>query len=561
MTRLAKQLPPSPEPEQNRQLAPLGGEIAATDQERLAARFTPVSRYMPEKTITDFGLRGYLRTAQILWFFLIFALRLFFEWFAELDPKEIESRPRRALNWIVRKWYAGRRLNLEALRRKRSVWLVRRMAALGPTFIKIGQTLSTRPDIVPLEYTKELSKLQDQVPPFSNSKAWAIIESELGEKPETIFARIDPKPVAAASLGQVYRAQLKTGELVAVKVQRPQLERVINLDLAILRRFVSFLESSYPQLTFGVEWQPIINEFAMIIFEEIDYLQEAENAEIFRKNFADWKEIYVPQIHWRYCSRRVIVEEFIEGLKVDDILGLTARQHEPIEIVKLISRTYLKQLLEDGFFHADPHPGNLRVMVDGKLAFFDFGMVGRLPQEMQTKLVDCFFHIVERDVHGIVEDLIELKFLKEGFDPEEFRPAVEEIFSQYIGLKLGQLKFKELSYAVSEMIYTLPFTFPANITFVMRALTTLEGIGILVDPGFSFFDTVKPYAKEFMLKRESRYLRDKLIGKLVRGENGKISWSKVWKLAKMAFRFYLGPKENKPSSENKGQQVSIQKID
>src|SRR5947207_3857182 len=158
----------------------------------------------------------------------------------------------------------------------------------------------------------------------------------------------------------------------------------------------------------------------------MDYEQETRNAETFRKNFARWKEIYVPQFFGVFSTKRLIVMEFIDGLKVTDTDQLTAAGKNPHEVVKLLARTYLKQLLEDGFFHADPHPGNLRVMGDGRLAFFDFGMVGRITQDMQTKLVDCFFHIVERDVTGLVGDLIELKFLKQGFDPEEFRPAIEE---------------------------------------------------------------------------------------------------------------------------------------
>ncbi|MEW6733391.1 MAG: AarF/ABC1/UbiB kinase family protein [Acidobacteriota bacterium] len=550
MTTKPKQLPAyQPNETESYQLVPASESEDILIEAHPPAHITAAAYYTPEKRIGDFGLRGWLRTAQILWFFVMFALPLLIEWFAEIDLTEDESRFKRALHWLARRWHSGlTKENLAAYRHRRARWLLRRMAKLGPTFIKIGQTLSTRPDIIPIEYTKELAKLQDEVPPFPQSIAWATIEAELGEQPEVIFADIDPQPIAAASLGQVYRAQLRSGEMVAIKVQRPNLERSVNLDLAILRECVRYLEKNYTQLTLGVEWQPIIDEFAMIIFEEMDYLQEADNAEIFRKNFAAWPQIYVPKIYWQHCARRVLVEEFIEGLKVNDVAGLEARQFVPIDIVKLISRTYLKQLLEDGFFHADPHPGNLRVMADGRLAFFDFGMVGRLTQEMQTKLVDCFFHIVEKDVHGLVEDLIELKFLKEGFDPEEFRPAVEEIFSHYIGIKLGQLKFKELSAAISETIYQLPFTIPAHFTFVMRALTTLEGIGILVDPTFSFFDTVKPYAKEFMLKRESRYLRDKIIGRLVRGEDGKISWGKVWKLAKMAIKFYLGPKDNPPQA-------------
>ncbi|KAF0247740.1 MAG: protein kinase [bacterium] len=484
---------------------------------------SPPAQYLPDKVIGDFGKTGWLRATKLAYLFLVFTICLYLDNLVRKEKSELEGFGQKLLFFLAKYFYPSRHLELEELQKKRATWLTDKLAELGPTFIKIGQTLST----------------------FPQPMAWSIIEEELGLPPEEIFSSIDPEPLAAASLGQVYRARLKTGEKVAVKVQRPNLSEIVNLDLAILRQVIHYLENKYPNITLGIDWLRIIDEFAEILFEEMDYFKEVENAEVFRKNFAKWPEIYVPYIYSQYSSRRVIVEEFIDGLKVNDIAGIKAKNLEPIEVVKLMSRTYLKQLLEDGFFHADPHPGNLRLMADGRLAFFDFGMVGRLTKEMQSKLIDAFFHIVERDVHGIVEDLIELKFLKEGFDPEEFRYSIEEVFSHYIGLKIGQLKFRELVFVVSETLYELPITIPPHFTFVMRALTTLEGIGILVDPSFSFFDTVKPYAKEFMFKQEGRQLRDKLLGKLVRGEDGKISWDKVWKLTKMAIKHYLSPDPSK----------------
>lgn len=513
------------------------------------SQLAPPAQYLPDTTVRDYGLKGRLRALKLAWILGTFALRLYCDRLAHVSREEVEGFTQKVLYWFARHFSLSNKLAAPELNQKRAAWLTENLGKLGPTFIKIGQTLSTRPDLVPLEYTKELSKLQDQVPSFPQPIAWAIIEEELGDRPENIFASIDHEPIAAASLGQVYKARLKTGEKVAVKVQRPLLPQVVNLDLAILRATADYIQQRYGEWMLDIDWQMIINEFAQMLFEEMDYHQEAKNAEIFRQNFANWPEIYVPQIHQEYSSRRVLVEEFIDGLKVDDVRGLEARNLVPIEVVKLISRTYLKQLLEDGFFHADPHPGNLRVMHDGRLAFFDFGMVGRISPEMQSSLVDCFFHIVERDVHGLVEDLIALKFLKAGADIEELRPAIEDIFSHYIGIKIGQLKFRELSQAISETIYKLPFTIPPQFTFVLRALTTLEGIGLLIDPTFSFFETVKPYAKEFMFKRESRSLRDKLIGKLVRGEDGKISWSKVWKLTKMAIKHYFTPGTPPPAKK------------
>jgi predicted unusual protein kinase regulating ubiquinone biosynthesis (AarF/ABC1/UbiB family) len=237
----------------------------------------------------------------------------------------------------------------------------------------------------------------------------------------------------------------------------------------------------------------------------------------------------------------VLTLEFIRGTKVTDIEGLRARRISPVKVNRLLVRTYLKQLLEDGFFHADPHPGNLMVMDSGHLAFFDFGMVGRITPKLQSQMIGAFFHVVARDVRGLGQDIIDLNFLKPGVDPETVRPVVESLFKLYLNLKLGEVKFKELTYDLAEVVYEYPFRLPANFTYVMRALMTLEGIGIVTDPGFSFFETAKPYAKEFMLKREGRAFRKLILDKVTGRENGSghIEWARVWKLTKMAAQMYL----------------------
>ena len=280
-----------------------------------------------------------------------------------------------------------------------------------------------------------------------------------------------------------------------------------------------------------------LDEFAAVIFEEMDYLQESQNAERFRDNFRNWREIHVPQIYWSHTTPRVLTMEFIGGNKVNDVPALVVRGIHPPDVVKLIARTYLKQLLEDGYFHADPHPGNLRIMEDGRLAFFDFGMVGRITPKLQGQMIDAFFHIVERDVRGLTQDLINLDFLASTIDPNVIRPVVEKLFSDYLNLKLGDVRFKELTYELAQVIYEYPFRIPPHFTYIMRAIMTLEGMGIALDPNFSFFDVAKPYAKEFMLKREGRHFRDLLIKKLIYGETGEeIQWGKMWKLAKIAIK-------------------------
>ncbi|MBC7798526.1 MAG: AarF/ABC1/UbiB kinase family protein, partial [Pyrinomonadaceae bacterium] len=276
--------------------------------------------------------------------------------------------------------------------------------------------------------------------------------------------------------------------------------------------------------------------FDETIHEEMDYSAEGRNAERFSENFKDWDEIHVPKIYWDLTSQKVMTMEFIRGTKVNQIDELTAKGISPAKVNRLMIKTYLKQLLEDGFFHADPHPGNLLVQDNGRVAFFDFGMVGRISPQLQSKMVDAFFHVVARDPKGIAQDLIDLNFMKPGSNPEKVRPVVEKMFEIHLNLKLKDVKFKEMTYELADVMYEYPFRLPSNFTYIMRALMTLEGIGIITDPEFNFFDTAKPYAKEFMLRREGKQLRKLVIDKLTGKEDGKIDLQKTWNLAKMAVK-------------------------
>ncbi len=427
---------------------------------------------------------------------------------------------------------------------RQGVWLKENLIKLGPTFIKIGQALGTRADLLPLAYIKELALLQDQVPPFPNEEAFARIESELGRSVSEAYAEFDTEPVASASLGQVYRARMHTGEEVAVKVQRPNLRETVGRDIAVLGRITRVL-ARFPSVSENADWEGMLREFRETIGEEMDYAREAANADRFRENFREWRVVRVPRIHWTHTTSRVLTMQFIRGTKVTDLEGLKARRISPVKVNRLLSRAYLKQLLEDGFFHADPHPGNLLVMDSGHLAFFDFGMVGRITPRLQSQMIDAFFHVVGRDTEGLAQDLINLNFLKPGVDAERVRPVVEGLFRHYLNLKLGDINFKELTYDLAEVMYEYPFRLPSNFTYVIRALMTLEGIGIVTDPGFSFFDTAKPFAKEFMLRREGKQFRRLLLDKLTGREEGRVDWSKMWKLAKMAAKMYLDDGKSK----------------
>ena len=437
---------------------------------------------------------------------------------------------------LLRHFFIGNEANKELNQEKQAVWLKGKLIHLGPTFIKIGQSMGTRADLLPLPFVKALGELQDNVPSFPNAIAFARIEKELGRKINEVYQEFDVEPIAAASLGQVYRAKLFTGEEVAVKVQRPNLVAIIKGDIEILRKVTKFAEK-FPSLNENADWAGMLREFDETIHEEMDYSAEGKNAERFTENFKEWSNVHVPKIYWNATSSKVLTMEFINGDKVTELDKLRVRGISPEKVNRLLIRTYLKQLLEDGFFHADPHPGNLLVMPDGRLAFFDFGMVGRITPQLQSKMIDAFFHVVAKDPQGIAQDLIDLNFMKPGSNADAVRPVVEKMFEFHLNLKLKDVNFKELTYDLADVMYDYPFRLPSNFTYIMRALMTLEGIGIITDPEFNFFETAKPYAKEFMFKREGKDLRklvtDKLLG---RDKDGKLDLDRTWKMAKMAFK-------------------------
>jgi predicted unusual protein kinase regulating ubiquinone biosynthesis (AarF/ABC1/UbiB family) len=530
----------------------------------------PLSDESVNRTLAGRGVRGWLRAATVARVLGLFSLYLFLDTYdiranfnRRIVDKLWEQARSQGRGARFRMWGRGLAYNVldkliralrlivfrgsegsarkEARLEKQAIWLRESLIKLGPTFIKIGQALGTRADLLPLPYVKELATLQDQVPAFSTAEAFARIESELGRSLHECYTEIDSEPIAAASLGQVYRARLATGEEVAVKVQRPNLETTISFDIAILYRLVKLTNRFFPKANENADWEGMLREFHATIFEEMDYVKEGRNADRFRYNFHTWRAVRVPKVFWTHTRTRVLTLEFIRGTKVVDIEGLRAHRISAVKVNRLLVRTYLKQLLEDGFFHADPHPGNLLVMDSGHLAFFDFGMVGRITPTLQSQMIDAFFHVVSHDVQGLGQDIINLNFLKPGVDPETIRPVVEGLFKHYLSLKLGEVNFKELTYDLAEVIYDYPFRLPANFTYVMRALMTLEGIAVITDPGFSFFETAKPYAKEFMLRREGRLFRKLIFDKLTGRETGenRIAWSRVWKLTKMAAQMYL----------------------
>jgi len=387
-------------------------------------------------------------------------------------------------------------------RRARAIWIRETLLHLGPTFIKVGQFFSTRADLFPSEYVEELSKLQDQVPAFGYEQVAAIVQQELGKPIEQIYSYFDPTPLAAASLGQVHRAKLKSGEEVVVKVQRPGLVRLFTIDLEIGRGIAEFFQHHTPWGGAGRDWIGIYEECRRTLWEEVDYLNEGRNADTFRRNFRDMPQIAVPKVYWRYTSPRLLTLEYLPGIKISDYEALSAAGLDRRALARLGAEAYLRQLLKDGFFHADPHPGNIAVKPDGTLIFYDFGMMGRLRPGIKEKLAGMLAAVVAKNADQVVALLVELGVLVPTADLAPVRRSVQYLLDHFLdkpfSSKLDEISVAAISEDLYELAYEQPFRFPATFTFVLRALTTLEGLGKGLDPEFNFIEVAKPFAEELM---------------------------------------------------------------
>lgn len=401
-------------------------------------------------------------------------------------------------NWSYR---GGVTPEKRAQRRRRiAIWVREQLLDLGPTFIKVGQLFSTRADIFPAEYVEELAKLQDQVPAFGLDQVAQIIETDLGKPIDKLFLNFEPTPLAAASLGQVHRAELPTGEAVVVKVQRPGLRQLFQIDLAIVKDIARYFQN-HPRWGPGRDWLGIYEECARILYEEIDYLNEGRNADEFRRNFRNVTWLKVPRVYWRYCSRRVLTLEYLPGIKISHYSALDAAGLDRRRLAELNARAYLEQVLHHGFFHADPHPGNIAVDPDGSLIFYDFGMMGRLHPQTKEKLVQTLMCIVDRDADGVIEALVQLKALVPQGDMGPVRRSLQYVLDHLLDKPLEMQSISAISEDLYALAYDQPFRFPATFTFVMRAFSTLEGLGRGLDANFQFFHIATPYALEMMEQR------------------------------------------------------------
>ncbi|MEA5502270.1 AarF/ABC1/UbiB kinase family protein [Halotia wernerae UHCC 0503] len=414
---------------------------------------------------------------------------------------------------------------------KRATQLRELLTRLGPTFIKVGQALSTRPDLIRKDFLEELVKLQDQLPAFDNAIAYRIIETELERSIPESFSELSPTPVAAASLGQVYRGRLVTGEEVAVKVQRPHLRPVITLDLYLMRWAASWLAPWLP-LNLGHDLTLIVDEFGTKIFEEIDYINEGRNAEKFASNFRNDPQVKVPGIYWRYTNTHVLTLEWINGFKLTDTKRIREAGLDPEEIIKIGVTSGLQQLLEHGFFHADPHPGNLFAMPDGRMAYIDFGMMDQLEETTKETLVDALVHLVNKDYTDLAEDFVKLGFLTPDTNICPIIPALESVLGNAIGRNVGDFNFKTITDEFSELMYEYPFRVPAKFALIIRSLVTQEGIALSLNPNFKIIEVGYPYIARRLLMGESPALRRRLLNVLFK--NGKFQWQRLENLIEIA---------------------------
>ncbi|WP_324282228.1 AarF/ABC1/UbiB kinase family protein [Cyanobacterium aponinum UTEX 3221] len=474
-------------------------------------------RYSPDAITQYYNRRPWLaiwRGLKIITYFGIFIIQL-----------------------ILDKWF-----NLEEKNKlKRAEQIRKILTKLGPTFIKVGQALSTRPDLIRRDFLEELIKLQDQLPPFDNDLAFSIIEKELDLKIEDAYREISPKPVAAASLGQVYRGFLHTGEEVAIKVQRPNLMPVITLDLYLMR-WASHWISPFLPLNLGHDLALIVDEFGTKLFEEIDYLNEGRNAEKFAANFRDDEEVKVPAIYWRYTSKNVLTLEWINGYKLNDLDTIKAAGLNTDDIIRVGVTSGLKQLLEHGFFHADPHPGNLFAMPDGRMAYIDFGMMDQLSEEAKETIASSVVQLINRDYEALARDFVKLGFLTPETDIMPIVPALEKVFGNAIDQSVGDFNFKTITDDFSELMYEYPFRVPAKFALIIRSLVTQEGLALSLNRDFRIVEVSFPYVSRRLLTEESPAMRKRLLEVLFK--DGKFQWERLENMIAIArsdHRFNLLP--------------------
>jgi predicted unusual protein kinase regulating ubiquinone biosynthesis (AarF/ABC1/UbiB family) len=392
--------------------------------------------------------------------------------------------------------------------RRQAQKLVNTAIGLGPTFIKIGQSLSTRVDFFPPIYTAALSQLQDRVPAFSDLEAMEIIEAELGASISTLFAEFDRVPIAAASLGQVHRAKLRTGIDVVVKVQRPGLQQLFELDFHVIEKLLWWIDRLLPKKR-SIELRAIYQEFFTLLFLEIDYTKEGKNADRFRANFKANKLVTAPEIYWKYTTGKVLTMSYLPGIKIDDRATLEACGFNPKQINQLGICCYLKQLLVDGFFQADPHPGNMAIMADGRLVVYDFGMMAELKHISTDRMIETFWAVIKKDGVAVTDGLIELGLIEQVEDMRPIKRVIEFMLERFTDRPVDIKEFDRIKSEITTLFIQQPFQMSPEMSFILKALSTLDGIARTLDPEYNLVVAAQPFIRSVAIAE-----RGNIVGKL-----------------------------------------------
>lgn len=379
---------------------------------------------------------------------------------------------------------------------RRARWLTAELVGLGSAFTKLGQLLSARPDVLPVAWIEELSQLQDKVPPFPFHQAQTVLEEELGERCAEIID-LDEVPLGAASLAQVHRASLRSGRQVVLKIQRPGLERLFRLDLEMMQQVAAVLQR-HPRWGEGRDWVAIAQECRRVLLRELDFRLEAEHAARFRQQFLDDPGVRVPAVVWELSTRRVLCLDFLPGIKVTDRQALLAAGVNPSAVAEIGAASYLKQLVRFGFFHADPHPGNLAVAGDGALIYYDFGMMGQLSERLRQRLGAMVRAAASRDATALVTEMQAAGVIAQGLDPGPVRRLVRVMLTEALTPPFSSNVIDKLSGDLYDLVYGQPFRLPVELIFVMRALSTFEGVGRSLDPAFNLVAIARPYLLPLM---------------------------------------------------------------
>ena len=401
--------------------------------------------------------------------------------------------------WDAQAWTYGGKVSAELRaerQRHRARWLTAELLRLGSAFIKLGQLLSARPDILPAGWVAELAALQDSVPAFGFAEVQTVLEQELGQRCAEVID-LDPEPLGAASLAQVHRATLRSGRQVVLKVQRPGLDRLFKLDLDVMQQVAAVLQR-HPSWGRGRDWPAMARECRRVLLRELDFRVEAQYAARFRQQFLDDERIRIPGVVWELSSRRVLCLDYLPGIKVNDREALMAAGIDPSAVAEIGAASYLKQLVRFGFFHADPHPGNLAVASDGALIYYDFGMMGLLSDALRRRLGSMIRAAAARDSSALVEEMQAAGVIARDIDVGPVRRLVRLMLNEALTPPFSSNVIDKLSGDLYDLVYGQPFRLPVELIFVMRALSTFEGVGRSLDPAFSLVAIAKPYLLPLM---------------------------------------------------------------